>query len=135
MQKDNEAENRIGEGESHEKIKTVQETAQEEEMKGKVWGHNHTWVLVCLCHPGLSGFIPERSLCTSLWHRLCVSWALSEYLSMMLFWSVHHPSDKFHFPASLSHPRKSLCLQFGIIKWLIQSTLPIKTQFDAGKGH
>ena len=39
MQKDNEAENRIGEGESHEKIKTVQETAQEEEMKGRVWGH------------------------------------------------------------------------------------------------
>jgi hypothetical protein len=36
LQKDNEAENRIGEGESHEKIKTVQETAQEEEMKGKV---------------------------------------------------------------------------------------------------
>lgn len=96
---------------------------------------NQTWVLVCLCHPSLSGFIPERSLCTSLWHRLCVSWVLSEDLSMMLFLSVHKPSDKFHFPESFSHPRKSLCLQFGIIKWLVQSTLPIKTQFNAGKGH
>lgn len=96
---------------------------------------NQTCVLVCVCHPGLSGFIPERNTCTSLWHMLCVSWVLSEYLSMMLFLSVHHPSDKFHFPASLSHPRKSLCLQFGIIKWLIQITLPIKTQFNARKGH
>lgn len=91
------------------------------------------WVLVSLWDPDFFRLCSrETHLCLSLAHSpMCLTYPMC--MLTMLFLICLSPFRQVSFSNIPLPARKLLCLQFGIIKELVQSTLPIKTQLTAGK--